>query len=80
MNELPEYTASALALYNGDDKPYVWIAYKGIIYDVTHSRLWRTGQHYEHWSGMDLTDELADAPHTAKVFERFRPVGKLKKS
>lgn len=68
---------SKLSLANGQDKPYIWIAYKGIVYDVTNSRLWTNGKHYEHWAGQDLTDELADAPHTETVFQRFEIVGKL---
>nr|WP_183563584.1 cytochrome b5 domain-containing protein [Mucilaginibacter sp. SP1R1] len=75
---MPEYTKGQLALRNGQDKPQIWVAYKGIIYDVTESRLWRNGKHYEHWAGQDLTDELADAPHTHEVFKRFRAVGTLK--
>ena len=71
------YTRSQLALRNGQDRDEVWVAYKGLIYDVTESRLWRRGQHYEHWAGQDLTAELADAPHTEKVFERFEVIGKL---
>ena len=77
MSELPTYTKSQLALCNGQDKPRIWVAYKGDIYDVTESRLWRNGKHYEHWAGQDLTDELADAPHTETVFERFVKVGRL---
>jgi len=76
MNQMI-YTRSQLALRNGQDKEEVWVAYKGLIYDVTESRLWRRGQHYEHWAGQDLTAELADAPHTEKVFERFEVIGKL---
>ena len=71
-------TKAQLALRNGQDKPEVWIAYKGRVYDVTQSRLWRAGKHYEHWAGQDLTDELRDAPHTGKVFERFTVIGRLK--
>ena len=74
---LPVYTRSQLALRNGQDKPEIWIAYKGVIYDVTESRLWRNGKHYEHWAGQDLTDELKFAPHTVRVFERFKSIGKL---
>lgn len=77
MSDLPTYTRFQLALRNGQDKDEVWIAYKGDIYDVTESRLWRRGKHYEHWAGQDLTPELEDAPHTEKVFERFRIIGKL---
>lgn len=76
--ELPEYSKQQLALRNGQDKPEIWVAYQGLIYDVAESRLWRNGKHYEHWAGQDLTDELADAPHTATVFEKFRPIGRLK--
>lgn len=71
------YTRSQLALRNGQDRPEIWVAYKGLIYDVTKSRLWRRGQHYEHWAGQDLTEELKDAPHAEEVFERFEVVGKV---
>lgn len=74
---LPEYTHAQLALRNGQDKPQVWVAWNGIIYDVTLSRLWRNGKHYDHWAGQDLTDELKDAPHTEKVFDKFKVVGRL---
>lgn len=75
-----EYTLSQLALRNGRDKEEVWIAYKGVIYDVSRSKLWRGGEHYEHWAGQDLTEELKDAPHTTRVFEKFVIVGKIVKS
>ena len=71
------YTKGQLALRNGHDKPEVWVAYKGKIYDVTRSKLWRDGKHYEHWAGQDLTPELKDAPHTENVFDKFNVVGIL---
>lgn len=74
---LKTYTRAQLALRNGTDRPEIWCAYRGFIYDVSTSRLWRTGMHYEHWAGQDLTDELADAPHTEQVFTRFSIVGQL---
>ncbi len=77
MIELPVYTKSQLALRNGQEKPEVWIAYKGIIYDVTLSRLWFNGKHYEHWAGQDLTHELGDAPHDEGVFQNFDVIGRL---
>ncbi len=77
MIELNKYTRSQLALRNGQDREEVWVAYKGLIYDVTQSRLWRNGKHYQHWAGQDLTLELKDAPHTAAVFERVKAIGKL---
>ncbi|HYF66496.1 MAG TPA: cytochrome b5 domain-containing protein [Ohtaekwangia sp.] len=75
---MTEYTKAQLALRNGQDKPDIWVAYQGVIYEVTASRLWRDGKHYEHWAGQDLTGELADAPHNARVFDKFKIVGKLK--
>lgn len=78
MDTVSEISRAQLALRNGEDKEQVWIAYKGIVYDVTASRLWKKGKHYEHWAGQDLTDELKDAPHTEKVFEKFKIIGILK--
>ncbi|MFY7829754.1 MAG: cytochrome b5 domain-containing protein [Flectobacillus sp.] len=74
---LPNFTKSQLALRNGQDREEIWIAYKGLIYDVGKSRLWKNGKHYEHWAGQDLTPELSDAPHNDSVFEKFTVVGQL---
>lgn len=74
---MTNFTRAQLAIRNGQDRPQVWVAYKGLIYDVTESRLWRNGMHYEHWAGQDLTDELPDAPHSERVFDRFEVVGVL---
>ena len=71
------YTRQQLALRNGQDKPEIWVAFQGVIYDVTSSRLWKNGKHYEHWAGQDLTNELKDAPHTETVFENFEAIGHL---
>lgn len=71
------YTKGQLALRNGQDRDEIWVAYRGKIYDVSKSKLWRDGKHYEHWAGQDLTDELPDAPHTEIVFEKFEVVGEL---
>lgn len=72
-----EYTRSQLALHNGQDSPTIWIAYKGVIYDVTHSRYFTRGIHYSHWAGQDLTDELEQAPHNDVVFRKLTVIGKL---
>lgn len=77
--ELKSFTKQQLALRNGQDRPEIWVAFQGDIYDVTTSRLWNNGKHYEHWAGQDLTEELSDAPHTTKVFEKFIKIGILKK-
>ncbi|MDQ3534867.1 MAG: cytochrome b5 [Bacteroidota bacterium] len=76
-NSLKVYSRAQLALRNGQDREDIWCAYKGMIYDLKLSRLWRDGKHYEHWAGQDLTEELEDAPHTDHVFDKFEIVGKL---
>ncbi len=74
---LPVITKKQLSLRNGNDKVEIWCAFKGLVYDVTKSRMWKNGKHYEHWAGQDLTAELEDAPHNENVFDKFKVVGKL---
>jgi predicted heme/steroid binding protein len=76
--DLPFYTAAQLASRNGTDREEIWVAYKGMIYELNKSRMWRNGLHYEHMAGQDLTDEMDLAPHTENVFDKFKIVGKLK--
>ncbi len=71
------YSKIELSLRNGQDKEEIWCSYKGIIYELTHSRLWKNGLHYEHWAGQDLTDELKTAPHSESVFAKFKIIGKV---
>jgi predicted heme/steroid binding protein len=76
---LATYTKAQLALRNGQDRDEIWVAYRGLIYDVSRSRLWKRGNHYEHWAGQDLTQELdKDAPHNANVFDKFSAIGRLR--
>ena len=75
---LKTYSIAQLALRNGQDFEETWCGYQGKIYDVSPSRLWKNGEHYEHWAGQDLTLELKDAPHTGIVFEKFEVVGLVK--
>ncbi len=57
-----------------------YIAYQGIVYDVTDCPKWRPELHEQlHFAGQDLTGELPDAPHQEEVFEHdcVKLVGKL---
>ncbi|MDH5609795.1 MAG: cytochrome b5 [Cyclobacteriaceae bacterium] len=72
------YSRQQLALRNGQDRPEVWVAFEGRIYDLTSSRMWAKGRHYEHWAGQDLTRELKkEAPHLEEVFRKFEQIGTL---
>lgn len=77
MDELPKISKRMLSLRNGVDKDEIWVAYRGLVYDLGESRLWKNGKHYEHWAGQDLTEELKNAPHTERVFDRFKAIGRL---
>ena len=76
--ELPIITAEELALRNGQEMPEIWVGYKGKIYDVTSSELFKGGYHYFHPSGIDLTLDMDDAPHLDDVMDDFDVVGILK--
>ena len=74
------FTERELQQYDGRRGKPVYIAYDGIVYDVTAAVLWRTGQHEGlHFSGVDLTRSLRKAPHGAEVFSRpgVKAVGRL---
>ena len=73
-------TEQQLRTHTGERGRRIYVAYQGIVYDVTDCPKWRLGLHENlHWPGQDLTEELADAPHTASVFEHpcVKRVGRL---
>jgi predicted heme/steroid binding protein/uncharacterized membrane protein len=76
-----EFTPEDLAQYNGENGKPVYIAYAGNVYDVSASKMWKTGLHMKrHHSGQDLTTDIQGAPHASDVLERFPRVGVLKKT
>lgn len=78
MAEERWFTEAELRQYNGEQGRPAYIAYDGVVYDVTNSPLWRGGMHREmHYAGLDLTRSLRKAPHDASVFNRVPRVGRL---
>ena len=76
---MKEFTLKMLAENNGINGKPIYIAYKGKVYDVTESRLWRNGMHMKrHKAGNDLTTDLQAAPHEPDVLERYPQIGVLK--
>jgi len=70
------FTREELRRYNGKDDAPAYIAYKGKVYDVSSSFLWRNGKHQvRHAAGEDLTGDLERAPHGAAFLRRFPVVG-----
>ena len=72
------FTADELKQYDGKEGRRSYVAYKGLVYDVTDSKLWRNGVHVrKHHAGNDLTTEMGPAPHEDDVMEKFSVVGRL---
>ena len=73
-------TESELRRNTGERGSRKFVAYKGVVYDVTDCPKWRLDLHENlHFPGQDLTSELPDAPHEEDVFTRpcVKVVGKL---
>ena len=72
------FNEKELAKYNGKNGAPAYIAYNGKVYDVSSSFLWRDGNHQViHNAGVDLTDSLEQAPHSADLLKKFPVVGTL---
>jgi len=76
---MKEFDEAELAKFNGENGNPVYVAYKGKVYDVTESKLWRKGLHMKrHHAGGDLTGDIQGAPHEPDVLERYPQIGTLK--
>jgi predicted heme/steroid binding protein/uncharacterized membrane protein len=68
-----------LLQFDGKEGRAGYIAYKGIIYDVSNSLKWKNGVHMgRHLAGGDLTDQLGQAPHGEAQVLAMPEVGKLR--
>ncbi len=71
-------TLEQLSHFDGKENRPAYIAYKGIVYDVSRGRLWKNGSHaVKHHAGSDLTDILAMAPHGEDKVLAMPQVGTL---
>jgi len=67
-----------LSHFDGKDGRPAYIAYKGLVYDVSQGRLWKNGSHVtKHGAGSDLTDILKNAPHGEEKVLAMPQVGRL---
>lgn len=75
-----DLTMEDLHSFDGKEGRPAFIAYKGRIYDVTRSKLWRgrDGSHAKkHLAAHDLTNALKTAPHGEDKIFPLPAVGKL---
>ena len=70
------FSAQDLAQFDGRDGRPAYIAFMGMVYDVSESPLWKNGDHQElHRAGTELSRALARAPHGAGILGKFKAVG-----
>jgi predicted heme/steroid binding protein len=93
LTEERTFTERELQQFDGTRGKPAYIAYDGVVYDVSASSLWRGGMHQElHYAGTDLTRALrrpggppsrgegyGQAPHSAEVFTHVtvKRIGRL---
>jgi predicted heme/steroid binding protein/uncharacterized membrane protein len=72
-------TLSELREFDGKSGKPAYVAFKGKIYDVSESPLWKEGKHQgRHSAGTDLSEAIANAPHAEEVLMKFPVVGEVK--
>lgn len=77
--ELKTFTPEELKSYDGREGRPTYVAYQGVVYDLSASPEWEDGEHLAtHFAGQDLTEALLDAPHGEEVFKNMPVMGKLK--
>jgi predicted heme/steroid binding protein/uncharacterized membrane protein len=65
--------------FDGREGKPAYVAFKGSVYDVTGSRLWRDGAHLKkHSAGNDLTEILKTAPHGEEKILAMKRIGRLR--
>ena len=73
-----KFSRKDIEKFDGKEGRPAYIAYNGIVYDVTDNLYWIDGNHFEsHSASVDLTSEIDNAPHGEEVFEGVAKVGIL---
>jgi predicted heme/steroid binding protein len=73
-----KFTREELKHFDGQNGRPAYVAFKGIVYDVSTSYHWQNGRHWVlHSAGNDLTRELEQAPHGIGLLQIFPVAGEL---
>jgi predicted heme/steroid binding protein len=73
-----DLTLDDLSKYNGKIGYPAYIAYKGVIYDVSDSSWFTDGEHLGiHFCGQDLTEYMSQAPHGEEYLTGIKKIGKV---
>jgi len=77
---MQEFDLNDIEKFDGTNGKPVYIVHQGKVFDVSKSKLWKTGMHMKrHRSGKELSADFQAAPHGTEVLERFPRVGIIKK-
>ncbi len=78
LEQKQDLTIEELRQFDGKDGRPGYIAYEGVIYNVSSSKLWSGGAHMKkHAAGADLTALLKTAPHNDDRLAKMPVVGRL---
>jgi predicted heme/steroid binding protein/uncharacterized membrane protein len=78
LQKKDKLTPEELQHFDGNENRPAYFAYKGRVYDVSSSKLWKGGAHLKkHHAGNDLTDILKTAPHGDDKIFKMPEVGEL---
>lgn len=70
------YTPEEMSAADGKEGRPALVAIEGKVYDISSSKRWISGMHMNrHHAGMDLTNDIASAPHGVDIVSRFECVG-----
>lgn len=76
--EQRRFAVAELKEFDGRNGRPAYSAFRGKVYDVSSSSLWKVGRHADrHLAGLDLTESMMNAPHGGEVFTKFQIVGEL---
>ncbi len=76
--DLPKFTLTELAEYDGKNGAKAFVAVDGKIYEVTDIEEWTGGEHYNGaMAGVDLSELITQSPHGKSMLSRAKLVGTL---
>jgi predicted heme/steroid binding protein/uncharacterized membrane protein len=78
QRQIGKLTIDDLGYFDGAEGRPSYIAYNNRIYDMSASKFWTKGVHFQrHKSGEDLSDTLNQAPHGEEKLQGMPLVGEL---
>lgn len=72
-----QLTLDELKAYNGKNGQPAYVAFEGIIYDVSSVPQWADGEHNGITAGVDITKLIEKSPHGPKNLKLATPVGSI---